>query len=519
MVSADEVTTQKGNNTSMETMKQYNAARRVSVPLIIWKTPDAAATISAVCDKADYPILSWDVVRGLVACNELGRGKADQDCGVGNPVDMLVAAQRLPADSVVFMHNAQMWITDPSVKQAVWNLRDTNKGEHRTLIMLAPQVTTPIELSNDVFMIDEKLPNETELKAIVEAQISQAEIGAVESKQKFNKPSAADITKAVDSLAGLSAFAAEQTVAVSFDKNGKGVSLNLDTCWDRKRQAIEETPGLKVWRGGETLDDVKGCSNVKGFINRILTGRKAPRAIVWMDEAEKQTGTATTDPNRQGQDQHSILLKEMQDNEAEGILFVGHPGSAKSMVAKATGNTAGIVTIAMDLGAMMGEGLVGQAEKEVRQAFKVVNAVSRGKALYIATCNKLEAMSPELKRRFTLGIFFFDLPVSDERVSIWKHYIEKFDLDEDVKRLGFDDEGWTGADIYNCCNRAWMLNCTLAEASKYATPVCKTSPQAVQSLRQVADNAFISANYEGLYQVNKQTVTVADKKGRKMSFK
>src|SRR6516165_8690836 len=110
----------------METLKQYNAARRVSVPLIIWKTPDAAATINQVRDGAEYPILQWDVVRGIVACNEAGRGKAEPDTGVGNPVDALMAADKLPDDSVLFMHNAQLWLTDPSVKQAVWNLRDGN---------------------------------------------------------------------------------------------------------------------------------------------------------------------------------------------------------------------------------------------------------------------------------------------------------------------------------------------------------------------------------------------------------
>src|SRR5262245_15832808 len=118
----------------METLKQYNAARRVSVPLIIWKTPDAAATINAVRDGAKYPVFQWDVVRGLVACNDAAKGQVEADCGVGNPVDMLVRAQTLPRESAVFMLNAHLWLTDPSVKQAVWNLRDSNKGETRTLI-------------------------------------------------------------------------------------------------------------------------------------------------------------------------------------------------------------------------------------------------------------------------------------------------------------------------------------------------------------------------------------------------
>jgi hypothetical protein len=501
--------------TTMDTLKQFNAARRVSVPLIIWKTPDAAATINAVRGSATYPILSWDVVRGLIACNEVGKGHAEADCGVGNPVDMLIAAQKLPADSLVFMHNAHMFITDSGVKQAVWNLRDTNKGEHRTLVMLAPQMTTPVELSNDVLVIDEQLPGESELQAIVESQAGQAEIGAKDSGVKFNKLGTADITKAVDALSGLSAFAAEQTVAVSFEKNGKGVGLNLATCWDRKRQAIEETRGLKVWRDGDTLNDVQGCDNIKDFAHKVIGGRLPPRVIVWIDEMEKSGVGNPGDLSGTNQDQTGVLLTQMQETNAQGMLYVGHPGSAKSMVAKAMGATAGIPTIQLDLGAMK-DSLVGNSEANIRAAMKVINAVSQGRALYIATCNKIDVLPPEIKRRFTLGTFFFDLPVAKERAAIWKYYLTKFDLKESHC---VDDEGWTGADIMNCCNRAWMFRCTIAEAAKYATPVCKTNPQGIEALRRLADNAFISANYEGLYQINKQTVALTPTKGRKMSFK
>jgi hypothetical protein len=325
--------------------------------------------------------------------------------------------------------------------------------------------------------------------------------------------------RATDALAGLSAFAAEQTVAVSFEKNGKGVGLNLATCWDRKRQAIEETRGLKVWRGGDTLEDVQGCDNIKDFAHKVIGGRLPPRVIVWIDEMEKSGVGNQGDLSGTNSDQTGVLLKEMQDTQAQGMLYVGHPGSAKSMVAKAIGATAGIPTIQLDLGAMK-DSLVGNSEANIRAAMKVIAAVSQGRALYIATCNKIDVLPPEIKRRFTLGTFFFDLPVKAEREAIWKYYIGKFDLDATPNKLGFDDEGWTGADIMNCCNRAWMFNCTLAEAAKYATPVCKTNPQGIEALRRLADNAFISANYEGLYQINKQTVAIESKKqARKMSFK
>ena len=419
----------------METLKQFNAARRVSVPLIIWKTPDAAATISAVRDGAKYPILSWDIARGVVAVNEQAKGKTEQDCGKGNPPEMLEAAQNLPADSVVFMHNAHLFTDNSAVIQGIWNLRDTNKSEHRTLVLLSTEMRTPIELANDILVIDEKLPDEAQLMGIVKTQSGHARVGAVESNSKFNDMTAPEMERAVDALSGLSAFAAEQTVAVSFEKNGDGVYLNHSTLWDRKRQAIEETRGLKVWRDGETLSDVQGCDNIKNFIKKIIGGRLPPRAIVFIDEIEKSLGGIAGDTSGTSQDQLGVLLVEMQNKHAQGMMFVGHPGSAKSMVAKAAGNSAGVVTISLDLGAMKGN-LVGDSEKNIRAAMKVIDAVSQGRALYIATCNKIASIPPELKRRFTLGTFFFDLPTLAERAAIWKHYVKKFNLGGKDVRIG-----------------------------------------------------------------------------------
>src|SRR5215472_13002085 len=300
--------------------------------------------------------------------------------------------QKLPTHSVMFMHNAHLFTGDAQqgsnaiIVQAIWNLRDSNKAEHRMLVMLAPQMRTPLELSNDVLVIDEALPDEKQLKEIVETQCGHARLGAIESKADFKDMSAADVSKAVDALSGLSAFAAEQTVAVSFEKNGDGVGLNLDTVWERKKQAIEETRGLKVWKDGETLDDVQGCDNIKNFARQIINGKMPPRVIVFIDEIEKAGVGNTGDTSGTNMDQEGVLLVKMQDAKAQGIICVGPPGSAKSMFSKAFGNSAGIPTIQMDMGAMKGS-LVGQSEQYIRAAMKVIDAVSQGRALYVATCN------------------------------------------------------------------------------------------------------------------------------------
>lgn len=63
----------------------------------------------------------------------------------------------------------------------------------------------------------------------------------------------------------------------------------------------------------------------------------------------------------------------------DGMHYVrASPGAAKSLVAKATGNTARIPTIAFDLGAMQ-NALVGASGERLRAALKVVDAVTNGR--------------------------------------------------------------------------------------------------------------------------------------------
>jgi hypothetical protein len=87
------------------------------------------------------------------------------------------------------------------------------------------------------------------------------------------------------------------------------------------------------------------------------------------------------------------ILTYMQDREADGIVFVGPAGAAKSAAAKATGGTAGIPTIAFDLSAMESS-LVGASTERLRTALQIIDAVSQGRMLFIATVIPLQACHP-----------------------------------------------------------------------------------------------------------------------------
>lgn len=507
-------------------LEQVRAARQKSVPLISIGCPDPAATIRSIVAFYDdatqttkkAPLIQWDCVRGLVGLNEAGVkavGKllvpadaaADaepEDPSVSlNLTDMLHRAARvgkagsipgrLPERTILFVMNAQRHIggdNPPGLIQAIWNARDPFKANFRTLILLSPDFVPPRELADDILPLEEPLPNPDELKAIVEGQYKAA-AAAFKELPKLDDETR---EKAVDALRGLSSFPSEQVVSLALKPTG----LDLNLVWERKRRMVELTPGLSVWRGGETFADIGGMDNLKQFLRKTLDGKAPPRAIVFIDEIEKALAGAVGIGDSSGVSQAMLgtLLSFMEDTKSTGIILIGPPGVSKSVMAKAAGTEGGIPTIAFDLSGMK-DSLVGSSEANERRALRVVRAVSDGAAMFIATCNEIALLPPPLRRRFTFGTYFCDLPDNHERPIIWNMYCERKGIALTSERPA--DEGWTGAEIKQCVDIAWRLDISLKEASKYVTPVAIAAKEQVERLRKSASNRFISASKPGFY--------------------
>lgn len=300
------------------------------------------------------------------------------------------------------------------------------------------------------------------------------------------------VEKAADALVGLSGFAAEQATALSLSKSG----LDLNGLWERKRQQISETPGLSVYSGQERFDDLGGLSQAKNMFRRILDGRRKPGAVIFIDEIEKALGGSSSDSSGVSQSMLGYLLSYMQDQAATGAIFLGPPGAAKSAMAKAIGSEGDIPTVQLDLGGIKGS-LVGESEGKMRTALSVITAISAGRPMFIATCNSIGSLPPELRRRFTLGTMFFDLPSRQERDGIWKIMKAKFGIADDDAI--FPDAGWTGAEIRQCCDLADRMGISLFDASQFVVPVSVAAREQIEKLRTEASGRYLSASEPGVY--------------------
>ncbi|MCH7725209.1 MAG: hypothetical protein IH991_01820, partial [Planctomycetes bacterium] len=158
----------------MSVVDQVKAARRVSVPILVLNTPDQSATITHIVDgiNGEAPKVQWDFVRGLKSLSDEGAtaiaGLGDEaENTIANPAGAVRLGCALPERSILFIHNAHRYLEDIGFVQAVCNVRDSFKANHRTLVLLGPTINLPPELSGDVVTFDEALPDSAEIERII----------------------------------------------------------------------------------------------------------------------------------------------------------------------------------------------------------------------------------------------------------------------------------------------------------------------------------------------------------------
>ena len=490
----------------MNTAERFRHARRAGVPLVAINTPDPRDTMETLATMAngESPVVCWDCIAGLRPVNDAGReavAAVSAEQAEGNPIGFLEVAAELPESTVTCMLQADAWINEPPVIQGIWNLREPFKRSRRTLVLLARQIRLPISLQGDVVMMDEDLPDRPVLEGIARSMDGVA----AEANPERSETDDDTIRRIVDSTVGLSAFLAEQAVAMSLRRDG----FDFKMLAENRRVMIEQTRGLSVDRGRESFDDIGGLEQVKLFGRALFEGPHPPALVVRVEEIEKVMAGSQGDLSGTSQDALQVVLNSMEDNGWDGIVAFGCPGAGKSLYSKALANSFGVLSLSLDLNATKGS-LVGESEKYVREAMSVIKAIGGDRVFFVATANRLNTIPGELLRRFRGGIWMFDFPGDEERKRIWPIHLAKFSIDNVEKPVEKpDDRMYAGSDIRNCCERAWKMGSTLQFASQFIAPVGKTAREVIRDAQKLADGNFLSASQPGLYRTAE-----AEKKGR-----
>lgn len=493
---------------------RIKAARLVGVPMIAVTTPDQPALCAGIVQAINggTPIVSWDRARGLLALNKAGQVSL-QALGLDANALPIVTSElapamrsaiNLPEQTILIAFSVDRFLRESSeAVQAIANLRDAYKANKRTLVMMSPDFKLPVELRHDVILVDDPLPGDEGYRAIAQDLYESAQLVKTKKDGSYESIDDETASKATLAVRGLSAFEAEQVLAMSLALNKKGHGFDFNAAWELKRNTINSVKGLTMSLDGPALRDLRGQDSIIEMLDQLFAGPERPELIVRVDEIDKGlaglgSGGGPGDNTGVSQDLNQQFLTNMEDNGWDGVVLVGVRGSGKTVLTQSIGADKGIPTIAMDTGAMKGIH-VGESEAAFREAFRTFKSIAGSRVFVMATCNKMDVLPPELLRRFKINVWYFDVLTAEERDALWPVYLKKYGHKLDSERP--NDVGWTGAEIRNCCELAYKFASTPAVVGpKYIIPVTKSDPQSVESLRVSAMNRFLSAAYPGTYQ-------------------
>lgn len=485
------------------------AMRNRSVPLVGIETADPAATekacIASLNGKAEEtPVFSWDIVRGIQPLNQAGENALQTLLDSADPIVMMnptealaIMAKNTPRKALYFIYNAHLLLSQNgqpvlSNIQAVWNCRDKFAKKGATLVMFAPAFKLPPELSQDVVLLTETAPTDAEILAIVDKYTEEAEL----APEKINRQ------KALDGLTGyLSAFAVAQSYAIALTQEGP----DYKKLWELKVQALKQTAGLEITMPEIGFGAMAGNQGVKDVMRRHLAGKEPPRAVLWLDEIEKMLAAAGSDLSGTTQAVLEQFLYWTQSRRVKAFLLAGIPGAGKSLTCQAVAGEAKCPLLRASMSTVKG-GLVGETEANAQKLFKAVDAVAQGRVLMLATCNSLDALSPEVMSRFNMGMFFYDYPNTQERAGIIEYYRAKYPAPGELPNA----QNWVGREIESCFEKASLWGIPLEEAAKTVVPAAIANKDKLNALRRNVSGRFLSAAKPGLYTYSPQSDNADD---------
>lgn len=355
----------------------------------------------------------------------------------------------------------------------------------------------PEMLRRDFGRIEFSLPDEKEIEGVYDFIVSSAK-----ENPKFQEPDEQTKRRIISAARGLSHGEIIKVFSYAIVK-GKGV-FDPSTVEEMRADEINATPGLTLGKYSKKLDDLKGYEVAKEIVDE------------WID-----------------------------DPDAKGILLLGPAGVGKTHFCQSLAGHYNRLIIELEFAQLMGDGLVGQAEKAMKKALDVIAAnanpaapiivfvdeIEKGLAgtsgagassgvndggttdrsnaqflkflsdarpegiYFVASCNDIEKLPAAYVRaeRWDTAPIFVDLPSAEEQEAILAHYQEEFGVIARPANM----VGWSGAEIKAWCKLAAKKISKgkgASEADGLIVPVSQTMSKEIDYLRKWKEGRTVPAS-------------------------
>ncbi|GAB4554665.1 MAG: AAA family ATPase [Pleurocapsa sp.] len=482
--------------------EELNILIQAQYPLIYFVTPEeerAEQAISKIAQEhGEYRrVYIWTVTHGIV---EYGQSRQMTQHNTVSPEAAIEWTVRQKDPGIYIFKDLHPFIDGPVITRWLRDAIASFKGTEKTIILMSPVQTIPIELEKEVVVLDYPLPNLSELNQVLSASLKKTRGSRLTTETR---------EKLLKAALGLTKDEAEKVYRKAQVKAGRLTEEEVDIVLSEKKQLIRRNGILEYIEEDETIDSVGGLEELKRWL--------------------KQRANAFTERAR-----------EYGLPQPKGMLILGVPGCGKSLIAKTTSRLWGLPLLRLDMGRVYDGSTVGRSEANLRSALKTAESISpailfideldkafaggagsgdsdggtssrifgsfltwmqekKSPVFVMATANRVERLPGEFLRKGRFDeIFFVDLPSSTEREDIFKIHLTKrrSDIDRfDLEQLTKVSDGFSGAEIEQAIIAAMydafaqdreFTQLDIIAAIKSTLPLSRTMTEQVTALRDWA---------------------------------
>ncbi len=470
-------------------------------PLIYLLTSEEERSEQAIASiaqtKPQRRIFIWTVTHGIV---EYGQPRSLTQHNTVSPEAAIEWVIRQRDPGIYIFKDLHPFIDSPATTRWLRDAVASFKGTQKTIILMSPDQTVPIELEKEVVVLDYPLPNLAELDEVLSAQLEQARARrtTTEAREKLLK-----------ATLGLTRDEAQKVYRKAHVTAGRLTEAEVEIVLSEKKQLIRRNGILEFIEVDETIDSIGGLEELKRWL--------------------QQRSNAFTERAR-----------EYGLPQPKGMLILGVPGCGKSLIAKTTSRLWSLPLLRLDMGRVYDGSTVGRSEANLRSALKTAESISpailfidemdkafagssgssdsdggtssrifgsfltwmqekQSPVFVMATANRVERLPGEFLRKGRFDeIFFVDLPNAEERQDIFKIHLQKRrrDIERfDIAQLANVCDGFSGAEIEQAIVAAMyeafaqereFTQLDIIAASRATLPLSKTMTEQVTALRDWA---------------------------------
>jgi hypothetical protein len=422
-------------------------------PLVVCETVEETrfeSLVRAVAGELDLPVSTWSAASGLSPSHPADAPKT---------ADLTFALRIIrscKSDGVWLLKDPQPHLENAASLRALRETAQEFAGSCRTLVLVGPLVPRKPELEDLEVRFEFALPGRDDLERLVGDVVRRT---ARENRPARVALSPAEIQKLASDLEGLTMFEAERSLARAVVEDGLLDGADLARIRETKQTLVGGGGVLELVAAPEGFDRIGGLSRLKKWLETRKAGFLAAG------------GEGALDPPR-------------------GLLLLGVQGCGKSLAAKAVAASWGVPLFSLEAGRLLAP-YIGESERNLREALKRVERMApcvlwidevekafvsarsaesdggvsqrllgalltwmqehRRRVFFVATCNSVGELPPELMRKGRVDeVFFLDLPGADARAEIFRLHLFRRGEDLgrfDLGRLAGASEGFSGAEI------------------------------------------------------------------------